>query len=195
MEHYRALKEHLEEHDKKVKDYWKQDNPAGWREWVNFNDILPEDLLISFNTLLQELRKRQIQKEESPEILRWGNNPSGTFRIKEAYNQLQNLTNNQVDKKWKRLWNRQHWPKIKLFLWLLTHRKTLTWDNLQRKGFQGPSVCCLCMRDNESINHLLNTFHFTSNIWSWLLLVFGVSHRNMISIHATLDNWSSDFSS
>ena len=126
-ETYRPLKEYLEEQNKiKVRDCWKNDNNTDWREWKNINDLLPVHIHHSIHTLMQELSKRQIQKEEGPDILRWGAKTTGTFSIKEAYNHLQHPTYMQEDNKWKRLWNRKHWPNISLFIWLLTHTKNLT---------------------------------------------------------------------
>jgi hypothetical protein len=48
---------------------------------------------------------------------------------------------------WQRtLWDWDLAPKIKLFTWLLLEDKILTWDNLQRRGWSGPSICYLCLQ-------------------------------------------------
>ena len=40
---------------------------------------------------------------------------------------------------WRKIWNPKLWPKISTFLRLLSHRRILTWDNLLKPGFYGPS--------------------------------------------------------
>jgi len=170
---YRPIKEYLDEkNNRKLKDYWKNTETFDWRNWKNLTKHLPIHLHQPINSLNRELINMQIQRMDSLDILRWGSKSEGTFNIKEAYNLLKNPTSTQADNKWKKLWSRKHWLKIILFLWQITHMKILTWDSLQKKGFNGPSVCGLCLFDSEMTKHLLNTCPFASNIWSWFLLVF-----------------------
>lgn len=62
------------------------------------------------------------------------------------------------------------------------HKKVLTWENLRRKGFTGPSSFPLYQEDKETPNHLLNVCPFASNVWNWLSLVFQISDRDPSSI-------------
>jgi hypothetical protein len=43
--------------------------------------------------------------------------------------------------------------------------KILTWDNLQKKGWEGPNICHLCSRDSETVLHLLVNCNFTQQVW------------------------------
>jgi hypothetical protein len=64
--------------------------------------------------------------------------------------------------RWKnRFWAWRIPQKIKLFFWLLTENKINTWDNLLRKGWSGPNICCLCHHDSESVDHLFINCQFT----------------------------------
>jgi hypothetical protein len=54
--------------------------------------------------------------------------------------------------------------KNTLFLWLVTHSRILTWDNLSKWGFVGPSICMLYGKEVETMNHLLNTFSYTTHV-------------------------------
>jgi hypothetical protein len=38
------------------------------------------------------------------------------------------------------IWNWQIQLKVKLFIWLVIEEKILTWNMLQRKGWEGPDV-------------------------------------------------------
>jgi hypothetical protein len=59
--------------------------------------------------------------------------------------------------------------KIKLFIWLAAENKILTWDNLQQRGWEGPSRCHLCKQDTENINHLFIHCSFTKSVWERLV--------------------------
>jgi hypothetical protein len=52
------------------------------------------------------------------------------------------------------VWNIKVPPKIHLFLWLLSHNKLATVDNLNRKGFTKLESCMFCA-EKDSISHLL----------------------------------------
>jgi len=90
---------------------------------------------------------------------------------------------------WQKLWNLKHWPKVTLFLWLVLHSSILTWDNLMKRGFVGPSICILCGEAEETQNHILNTFPFTAQVWDQAVLIMCTSDRNRDSIQGTLTNW------
>jgi hypothetical protein len=100
---------------------------------------------------------------------------SGVISTKNLYQALINAFDYQCDNSWfKQLWK---WPiqlKIKLFVWLATKDKVLTWDLLQRKGWQGPGVCKLCNCSYETINHLLIHCPFTKSMWLHLYDLYRV---------------------
>ena len=66
--------------------------------------------------------------------------------------------------------------KIACFTWLLTRGKILTWDQLQSRGFNGPSRCVLCEGNLEDIHHLF----FSSSVHSLCVS----SHISWISLGA-----------
>jgi hypothetical protein len=46
--------------------------------------------------------------------------------------------------------------------------KILTWDGLQKRGWEGPSLCVLCKRNSENLEHLFIDCSFTKHIWAVL---------------------------
>ena len=54
---------------------------------------------------------------------------------------------------------------MKLFIWLLLEERILTWDNLTKRGLQGPSLCVLCKESEEALLHLFGECRFIKNIW------------------------------
>jgi len=84
--------------------------------------------------------------------------------------------------------------KIKLFIWIVHQRKILTWENLLKKGFTGPSKCYLCGSQEETMDHLLNFCPFISIMWEWVASIFRHSDRDRLNISNTLKNWRKNFS-
>lgn len=62
--------------------------------------------------------------------------------------------------------------KIKLFIWLVQHKKILTWDNIRKRGVLGPSRCQLCEAHEETIENLLNNYNLTSSLWDSFATIF-----------------------
>lgn len=66
-------------------------------------------------------------------------------------------------------WLAQMWQwevplKIKCFTWLVVHNHILTWDNLLKRGFMGPSCCCLCKSNSEDESHLFLHYPFAIDV-------------------------------
>ena len=113
----------------------------------------------------------------------------GLFTLKEAKRIDTGLNYPNTNRMWKELWDNPHWMKFKLFKWLVQQGKILTWDNLRKRGFVGPSRCHQCGDQEETTNHLLNRCSFTTIIWNWVGDVFEKTDRQVNDIIATLKNW------
>eukprot|EP00253_Pinus_taeda_P002045 PITA_02045 len=128
-----------------VSDYWDQArNDKKWRTWKlpNYSGM---GMLHTQATALQGiLDKRKILNSKLNDQLRWGKNKTGLFNLKEAKRIDAGLNHPNTDKTWKEIWENPHWMKVKLFKWLVQQGKILTWDNLRKRGFVGPSRCHLC---------------------------------------------------
>jgi hypothetical protein len=74
--------------------------------------------------------------------------------------------------------------KDKTFSWLLIEDKLLTWNNLLKRGWQGPRLCLLCRGNEETVFHLFVQCPFTVSIWNKILnhfkLVFGWSGSTVL---------------
>ena len=78
----------------------------------------------------------------------------GSYTFKTGYTTLQEVHNQQDWAPWKFIWKTESLPKIKIFIWTLLKGKILTSKNLKRKGFSGPSMCQMCLKEEETIQHL-----------------------------------------
>eukprot|EP00253_Pinus_taeda_P031614 PITA_31614 len=172
----------------------KANSEGKWRKWKKlfYRDTSP--LKAQTEALKNILEQRKILVSVDSDQLRRGHNNKGTFNLKEAKCITFGLDFTIPDRVWKDLWQNQGWMKIKLFMWLVQHKKILTWDNLQKRGVSGPSKCQLCESQEETIEHLLNLCPITSTLWNGIASILRQTDRDMRSITNTLKEWRKIFS-
>jgi len=64
-----------------------------------------------------------------------------------------------------KIWKWQLPMNVKLFVRLLMEHRILTWDNLIKRGFQGPRICVICKESENFVLHLFGDCNFIKNIW------------------------------
>eukprot|EP00253_Pinus_taeda_P033170 PITA_33170 len=159
------------------------------RKWKGTDQIIREKgYEITQQTLSDKLKKRKIPIAVGADILRWGYEERGTFTTKEAYNII---TNDKIikDNLWDQIWSSTIWPKVSTFLWLLSHNRILTWDNLRKRKFSGPSICPNCKQAEETVTHLLQTCHLGRKLWEKAIFRCQRDNRVQGDLKATLCNW------
>jgi hypothetical protein len=119
-------------------------------------------------------------------------NKEGKVYAKQAY-EVQFLEKMDVDlKEWMiDIWKWKIPLRIKLFCWLMIENRILTWDNLIKRGFVGPSRCFLCGKGEETINHLMVKCPFTRDVWNYLLKVLKVQRIwDCRQLSESFQNWN-----
>lgn len=81
-------------------------------------------------------------------------------------------------------------PKFIYFSWLVFYNKNLTWENLRKRSWHGPSRCPLCGNDEETNLHLFIKCTSSSRIWYALAHNFDFTLTAFDSIHAAIFWWS-----
>eukprot|EP00253_Pinus_taeda_P004733 PITA_04733 len=156
--------------------------------WKQFPSLTKGGDSSEKRSLAEELQKRKILKEVAKDKLRWGYEEKGTFTTKEAYHII--LKDQLIkDKLWEKIWNPPIWPKISTFLWLLSHNRILTWDNLRKRKFAGPSICVNCKLEEESVVHLMQICPFGRRLWEKIAFRCPKEGRVLGDINNTLRNW------
>jgi hypothetical protein len=104
--------------------------------------------------------------EREDELL-WDGDLGGVYTPKVGYVQL-NIDLLQQDEKWwwRKIWKQRCPAKGKILAWTILENKIPTWENLQKRQFNGPSWCSLCKEQGESVDHLFMRCPFTTSVWA-----------------------------
>eukprot|EP00253_Pinus_taeda_P018592 PITA_18592 len=172
-----------------VSQYWTQSINQGFRQWKPTEQIIHHETEDYYSDLHKELTSRKIRCTTGKDVMRWGYTPRGNYTTKEAY-KLMLQTQELVDPAWTRLWTTRISPKISTFTWLLYHQRILTWDNLIKRGFQGPSYCPNCQKQGEAIQDLMDSTHMANQLWEELTFKCQRPCRTLGDIKGTIRNWT-----
>jgi hypothetical protein len=93
------------------------------------------------------------------------------FAVKSYYTMLHSGEHSSFP--WKSIWKVKSPPRIAFLLWATSLGRILTVDNLKRREFQLINWCCLCEKDEETINHFLHHCEYTVDIWNLVLTTLG----------------------
>lgn len=88
-----------------------------------------------------------------------------------AYNHIRN--SHPVVKWGKWIWSPFIPLRKSLTLWRAINDKLLSWDKLH---FEGPSICPLCFKAEENIDHLFVSCDFAQQIWQKVLSAFDIAY-------------------
>lgn len=64
--------------------------------------------------------------------------------------------------------------KVWVFLWLVAKATILTWNNLQKRGWEGPNCCALCKCVEEDEYHLVLACPYSTSVWRKCVALFNV---------------------
>ncbi|XP_059077196.1 uncharacterized protein LOC131876295 [Cryptomeria japonica] len=141
------------------------------------------------DVLVRILKDRLCSSLNGRDVLAWSPSPKGKFIVAQGYARLdKNLHGPAEVHWWKKVWDNFSWPKCNFFLWLLAQRKCLTWENLRKRGFQGPSICLLCSCNEECTSHLFFLCPYSRELWHrwWEAWQHGCIHATSL-----IDFWES----
>jgi hypothetical protein len=139
---------------------WKQ----GWLLAPQLG--IPREWCIHSKNLLDELVHTHIILVDKEDELVWDFNESGgSYFVKLRYKKMLPNVPEGREIWWENCWRINAPLKSTLFMWLILHEKFLTWNALQRRSFQGPSMCSLCRKNNADTTHLFLTCPFSCEVW------------------------------
>lgn len=72
----------------------------------------------------------------------------------------------------KALWKTGCLPRMIFFAWVLFNNRNLTWENLRKRCWHGPSRCSMCESDEETNLHMFFQCISTQEIWYELAFLY-----------------------
>jgi hypothetical protein len=132
------------------------------------------NLAAEWNVYCRALILAGIQLHSKEDSLIWiGGDLSGLITIGNFYNALAKEYWLTPITGWrKQIWSWDIAYKLKLFIWLALENKILTWDNLRKRGWAGPSICFLCFNAEETNTHLFINCSFSQTTWYILSTIY-----------------------
>lgn len=130
---------------------------------VDGNWCLPEFLILRDQALVDQIQTITLPIDDIPDKLHWINSTNGDLTQKLAYSSL--IGNGQQVQWAKILWNYYIPPSRAFITWTLIHNKLPTDDNLRKRGCCIVSICCFCMQQAESSQHIFFDCTVTGRLW------------------------------
>ncbi|KAF5180733.1 hypothetical protein FRX31_029662 [Thalictrum thalictroides] len=135
--------------------------------------------------------------EEGDDMWRWKEGNHGVFSVRSMYKLLreQSSMHNQVTNVTfpaSLIWNQNMPAKVKFFFWTVMHNRTLTVDNLIRRGSLLSPVCSPCGCINESITHLFLHCTVSLRIWKEMTIPVAATYQQLFAVDSVLlwlQNW------
>lgn len=135
--------------------------------------------------------------EDGCDTVAWAHSQDGMFSIKSAYNSLLPLLDGGNEALWKKIWKWDGLPKIRTFLWLLSHNRLVTKSLLADRNILHSNLCVFNCGVAETISHCLRDCSLASGIWGMFVNVslkedfFAMDSREWVSSNL-VKNWGRD---
>ncbi|CAN1157728.1 Putative ribonuclease H protein At1g65750 [Linum perenne] len=99
----------------------------------------------------------------------WGLEASGRFSVKTAYWLVKELTEEENDTVWRKVWAWEGPAKVKHFIWLVMHGKLMTNEERRQRHLSPDAICPDCQAPCESLDHVLRKCHVAQAVWKEVL--------------------------
>ena len=158
---------------------------SGWD--LGLNRRIPDAALDEVARLLHILNQVHLDTDADRRFWRW--EEKGTFSVKSLYEHFRKVEVAPFPTKF--IWSALHPPRVSFFTWCVSHSKILSIENLQKRGWFLTNRCYLCMKNLETVDHLLIHCEFTRFCWDTFLLKFGIAIAAPGTCLELLKSWSS----
>lgn len=98
-------------------------------------------------------------------LIIWSGEEKGNFSVKSCYRLLCGDLGQQSGFEWTKIWKLAIPPKVKNFIWQACSRSLPIAVNLCLKRVPCPTVCNLCAKSPETVDHLLIHCEFAKKCW------------------------------
>jgi hypothetical protein len=155
--------------------------------WIN--QIYPLSLgeeIREYVALWEAIRLQSCNPEVEDEI-RWRWTSDGQYSTMSAYRiQFKGRTRRANITP---IWKAKTEPKCRIFAWILLHRKILTANNLEKRGWPNDPICNLCDKEPETPTHLCKDCDFTNAVWNILVCWFQLHYLPPLGTTTSIHSW------
>jgi hypothetical protein len=131
---------------------------------------------------------QSLQLTEEDDALLWKLESDGLYSVKSLYAVIN--CRGVLPVHVHSVWNIKVPPKIHFFLWLLSHNRVLTRDNLVKRQNVDDLTCLFC-NEPESCKHLFFDCSVATVLWNTVKNLTGVGH-SQVSLDTLSDLWGHD---
>lgn len=142
---------------------------------------------LQWNKILANIKNIGICRTGSWDYLTWkGKRRTNSIGVADTYLSLSRIPPSQSS--WQfptALWKIGIPRKIIIFSWLVVHNKNLIWENLQKRQWQGSSICSIRNAEVENNEHIFLQCKLTTQVWKnlsnffWLLFYNAFFHKGL----------------
>eukprot|EP00253_Pinus_taeda_P022450 PITA_22450 len=152
---------------------WQGSIPL-WKEVESLG--LPVDIAIQWNHIRTRLRNCGIFRSAEQDCLMWRNAKGmSSIHVKDVYQDLIGLKQSQLRPSFPHIFWKSSCPtKMVLFTWLSFHNRNLSWENIRKRGWQGPGVFPICSSAKENNFHLFLNCKKSQQLWKSLEDCYGI---------------------
>lgn len=160
--------------DKLISD-WHGPIPL-WKEAENMGML--DSLSQIWRNIRVSLRSSDIFHSSEADFLIWRFSKGiNLIRVKDIYQNMISLKDALPNPVFPSVfWKTGCPPKMTYFSWLTFHNKKLSWENLKKRGWSGPSLCLFCKAAEESNCHMFWSYQRTQILWQSLEKIYGIPH-------------------
>jgi mannosylglycoprotein endo-beta-mannosidase len=106
------------------------------------------------------------------DVLEWTGSKDDKFSVKSMYDGL--TRGGDPSFPWKEVWRSLCPMRVSFFVWEAALGRSLTSDNLRRRGFIIADWCFLCRCSGESVNHVLLHCPYACELWTHVLNILNL---------------------
>ncbi|XP_059663394.1 uncharacterized protein LOC132309059 [Cornus florida] len=117
----------------------------------------------------------------------WVGTPRRVFEVRAFYHSLMVIQGPSFP--WKAIWRLKAPLKVAFFAWCTVLNSILTLDNLKRRLQIVVNWCCMCKKTEATVNHLLLHCQVARDVWSMILVAFGMSWVFPRTTLDTIEAW------
>jgi len=129
------------------------------------------DMVFSFLDRLYSISARHGEGDR----LVWNPSKNGLFEVRSFYEELIRKDCPSFPSfPCRNIWLVKAPTRVTFFVWSVALGKILTHDNFRKRNIIVIEWCCLCKKSGESIDHLLLHYEVVRDLWSYILILFGV---------------------